>query len=402
MQKLPLLFCLIGLFSNPFFGQYSTTIDSLCYGRYNVGHQVETYFNSSIDYQLNPYKGALPFQVSIWFPSAEDGQQPLTRDNYLSGKLDAKMKQVSDSLDFYAREGLLNYGICINYKNLSLRKPTQKDQLLKDAILNLPCKASSSTTPKSGKWPCVFYHHGAGGDALENLILCEYLASYGFVVVSSNFNWPSETKNTEISVSSDYEKENTLFVLDKIKQLNYVDSEQIYYVGHSWGAQVGLALNNKTSLFNAFIILETTLEHAQMSEIPKYWPDLHEHIESNKANMVRPNYVFCSKTFWSKRKWVTPRYEYFRTLEATPQTFITYSTPLGHAAYTDCGVIRAEFADTHKQKDAKIIRDQYNVYLEMCSMIKLILQQSVKGQQTDFSRHPKFIIEELPQKTYGI
>ena len=122
MQKLPLLFCLIGLFSNPFFGQYSTTIDSLCYGRYNVGHQVETYFNSSIDYQLNPYKGALPFQVSIWFPSSEDGQQPLTRDNYLSGKLDAKMKQVSDSLDFYAREGLLNYGICINYKNLSLRR----------------------------------------------------------------------------------------------------------------------------------------------------------------------------------------------------------------------------------------------------------------------------------------
>ena len=383
--------------------QYADYINTLAYGSFGIGHTVETIYDSSFHYTYNNYNGALPFQINVWFPADTAGKATLSRKNYLDGKRDNRINGINDSIDKYAEDGLLRYGICFDFSKIRERKSNERDIILKNAILEKVTKASTCQNPKPGKWPCIFYHHGAGGASIENVILFEYLASCGFVVIASNYHWPVEKQPWGSLIDSvDREVENTLFVLNTIKNWNYIDSTQLYYLGHSWGGQVGLKLNTQNSLFKSFIILETTLEQAPLTSIPEYWPDLYDFMESEKEGMIKPTYFFCSKSYWSKRKWIMPRFEYFRTLTKTPKAFITYSTPLNHSSFTDAGVMRAEFTESHKQKDANIIRDQYNAYLKICKMVRLIIEKSAEGNQIDFSSFPLFLVEHIPSIDHSV
>ena len=48
-----------------------------------------------------------------------------------------------------------------------------------DSILNTELYSKRGIRIAEGKFPCLVYHHAAGGFSFENNVLFEYLASHG-------------------------------------------------------------------------------------------------------------------------------------------------------------------------------------------------------------------------------
>ena len=160
--------------------------DPLLQGNLNPGpHLVGFQSFISLD-ESRRYDGkARPILFDIWYPASDAETATLHYERYLQVP-DVKIhpwfrKRLQDFIRsvviddlFHKRERSLNNDERSAFKRL-LSTPT-------GAHLNAP--------PVPGPFPVVLYHSGAGGSFEDNSVLFEYLASHGYVVVSSAFESP--------------------------------------------------------------------------------------------------------------------------------------------------------------------------------------------------------------------
>jgi len=106
-----------------------------------------------------------PIQTLVWYPAKRAGAAPMQVADYfevsLSG-VDFKMSG-ADTAKQRARWMSSPQKSLFSAKTLAMR----------------------DATPVDGKFPVVIYAPGYAGVAHENMDLCEYLASHGYVVIAS-------------------------------------------------------------------------------------------------------------------------------------------------------------------------------------------------------------------------
>lgn len=364
-------------------------------GPYSVGYKDRVVIHPKEQFTYKDYTGGKPFFISIWYPAeAGEAPTPMKYAEFMEYPVtDPNLQSLSTDMQSMTHQMLKNYGVCTNidtWKTLKYRKPQQG---IFEAILatEMFAKRDLSLASKA-QFPCVVYHHGAGGSVDENAIFYEYLASQGWVVVSSNFHWIVDRNgtmgfgNTFPDTTFSYMTD-LRFVADFAANLPYVNADQLVFAGHSWGGQAGLEFNaDAFNRFKLFLLYDTTMEGKPLSFIKRFAPTLYGLPEKQADRMLTPTVIITSqdKSMASgprhKKTYFMPKFTYFRQFTQTPLTFITHREGIDHSDFISQGVYRASFVDEFKQKDQAAILKDFEAYQQILLLTHTLLNLHLSGE----------------------
>src|SRR5262249_9433202 len=114
-----------------------------------------------------------------------------------------------------------------------LKELTDPAKRLLDQFLDTQTACIRNATPAEGKFPLVIYHSGHGCSFEDNSVLCEFLASHGFVVIGSAFQRPDGSSfGVDGGLTSAHDM---AFLVGAARRLPGVDPDRVGVVGHSGG-----------------------------------------------------------------------------------------------------------------------------------------------------------------------
>ena len=113
-------------------------------------------------------------------------------------------------------------------------------------------------------FPLVVYHSGAGSSFEDNAVLCEFLASHGYVIVGSVFqDQNGRSFNIDVVRAS---SRDMAFLIAYARQLPFVHRDHAGLVGHSAGAQAALIFRSLArSPVDAVVSLDTTQDYFSLA-----------------------------------------------------------------------------------------------------------------------------------------
>jgi len=140
-------------------------------GPYSVGLRVaeqqdrSRVFTSAIDESGKPTtaEGLRPLQILVWYPAEKSSGKTMTFGDY------AALIQTETSFNQPIEHG----------------KPQAFVEQYMHGITALPAWSVRDATMQAGQFPVVIYAPSLNAPATENIELCEFLASYGYVVIAS-------------------------------------------------------------------------------------------------------------------------------------------------------------------------------------------------------------------------
>ena len=118
------------------------------------------------------------------------------------------------------------------------------------AIRNAPIKA--------GRFPVVIYAPSLNAPATENIELCEFLASEGFVVMASpSMGATSRSMTVDIS-GANAQAQDISFLIDFAVTLPDTDVSELAVAGYSWGGMAALLAAARDKRVDALISLDSS------------------------------------------------------------------------------------------------------------------------------------------------
>ena len=127
-----------------------------------------------------------------------------------------------------------------------------------DSLLASPLYAASSPRPLDRAFPLVLVAQGNGEDAADQAVLCEYLASQGFVVASTPspmLHTPLERED-QVGALAESQASDLAAAIAVLAARQPVDTLHIGIVGHSFGARAALLLAMRDPRVRAVVSLD--------------------------------------------------------------------------------------------------------------------------------------------------
>jgi dienelactone hydrolase len=152
-----------------------------------------------------------PVQTLVWYPAAAVGTR-VTLGRYLA---------LSDH----------QYTFLPAPKNRALA--TQEDPLAKRASETM--HAVENAFPESGAFPLIVYAASFSASSFENADLCEYLASFGFVVIASPSIGAHGPMTGDGLEGVHAQAQDISFLIGFAESLKQVDIAHVAVIGYSWG-----------------------------------------------------------------------------------------------------------------------------------------------------------------------
>ncbi len=146
-----------------------------------------------------------PVQTLIWYPAAAKSGTPVTLARYLS--LAAHQYTFQPAPD----AGKQTEGA--------------SEQM----------RAVENAGPEAGPFPLIIYAPAFTSPAFENVDLCEYLASFGFVVMASPSNGAHGGMTGEGLEGVHAQAQDISFLIGFAESLKMVDQARVAVIGYSWG-----------------------------------------------------------------------------------------------------------------------------------------------------------------------
>lgn len=205
-------------------------------GPYTAGFMaIEDYdysrsFMAKRDYFGAPMEGerGRPVQVCIWYPAtaAESDPRMVYGEYAFAYPEDTRLYAFLGSLQ--DREvGVLHF-VFNNDRGAVIDLQSEEMAAVRDA------------PPASGRFPLILYAPNFNSSMTENLILCEYLASHGFVVASTHAYGPRSLRSGQDAAALEMIIADLGFVLATAHDLDFVDHDRLGVMGGSAGALAGL------------------------------------------------------------------------------------------------------------------------------------------------------------------
>ena len=334
-------------------------------GKYLVGYSDTVVYNEDQYYSFLNYEGHKPYFVSMWYPLSKDtNSSPGVYNDYFSFDVSENLKGLRDSLVQMQQTSLIRYGIRNRLDSWDDREYTKPEQELFYKILSTKVNAIQSDKLPRIKYPVIVYHHGMGSTKEDNSVLFEYLASHGFIIISSNYHWPNQR---ELLADA---KNDLQFIIDYTMTLSFIDQDQIHFLGHSWGSQMGLILNQTGNhTIKSFILLDNTLEQMSLEQVGRYYPDLDSVFRNHPNDFQTKTYVITTqKTYKENGEYVenpVPEFEAFKLIDNRNFEFLIARKTLSHEAFTSMGALRSIYVNEVVQDDSTAAILQYKTYLEL-------------------------------------
>jgi hypothetical protein len=219
-------------------GQDATLWGNLAPGPYPIGYRTSVALDTSRTYDNK----ARPILLAMWYPASEEAL------NTVSARYNAYLRvpDVPEHPMFKPRLEAFVRNVVSNAARL----------------LDTPTAAHEDAQPARGRFPVVLYHPGAGGSFEENSLLFEYLASHGYIVVSSAFQSPFPDSMGNNVGGIERSVPDLLFLSREVARLPFADTTRLAAIGHSAGAQFLFEwIGSPLCPARAFVSLDTTLEY---------------------------------------------------------------------------------------------------------------------------------------------
>ncbi len=313
-------------------------------------------------------KAPRPILINMWYP-AEPAKnlEPMPHRGYLDIRsADPQFSKLADNLIGYEQD-------VVRWEVVRKRKPelTAGERQLLEGLWNAATAAIRNAPPVERRFPLVIYHSGGGSSFEDNAVLCEFLASHGYVVLGSAFQEPSgRSFNIDGRLGSARDME---YLIAYAYDLPDVDWKHIGIVGHSAGAQAALMFQAQdASPVDAVVSLDTTQDYTGLAD--HRWDDMIKPILENRSNSRRP-LLFVANSH--------AVFEFADQLTDADRYYLTFRD-LGHNDFVSQGVRWREFEslahpdDQTRRNERDAARSAYTI---VCECVVDFLDAYLKGDR---------------------
>lgn len=378
---------LIWLVGNAAIAQKATLYLNLEKGRYEVGYRTMIKLDYSRTYNLNfPNDTSSrtfdprPVIINIWYPAKiTNGDKAMTYGDYIKiDNKDASLRTFVKRIEEYNRK---NSSFYIFYEDsLNAEQSKQFDDHLRRSIRVYP-----NAAPVKETFPLVIYHAGLGGTLNDNTVLCEYLASHGFVVMTGAFQ-SSDYRDMEINWDLERSTKDIDFMLNSVKDLPFIDFSRIAAIGHSYGAQAVLAYRTEDhSRVSSLIIIDTTMDYT-VDASPDNFSKLVTKLYGKINNLSVPMLVFANPEAT------------FRVMDSLQHANRVYCTvDLDHNDFTSLTSLPIQYGLV-KRSDSESVWQKYTTVVDYClNFLNFHLVGHDSRQQFALQKLPGMDVFEIPK-----
>ncbi|ALK99373.2 hypothetical protein AM586_05460 [Massilia sp. WG5] len=228
-------------------------------GPYPVGVQVKQLYDSTRVYlpavnmvtgQPEAHERARPIQAIVWYPAKARGK-PLTWRDYMA------TRPTEDA--FWLSPAEVRRSIDVDFADIS----ASLTPAIADKVLAQPMWGSRDAPAASGKFPVVIYAPSHSANAAENVDLCEYLASHGYIVIASRSLGPRTKAMTTDLEGLEAQAGDIAFLIGQAHAMPQADMSRIAVAGFSWGGLANVLAAARDDRIRALVSLDGSV---------RYWP----------------------------------------------------------------------------------------------------------------------------------
>jgi dienelactone hydrolase len=255
--------------------QRSPLWHSLTPGPYSIGFRVDwksdfsrTWGQSDMvkeSYTLQKPYGR-PVRISTWYPAKKSVAPKMKMKEYL-------FITAHDPLTKKAQAIIMDKDI--GDRSRSIKGLFSGDENEYEKFLNTMSGAIQNATVANGKkFPLLVYSLGQNDYTFENIILFEYLASKGFVVIAVPHLGVNARKDyllIDEPLSFETQVRDMEFAMSESLKLPFVDGDKIGAFGMSFGSIYSLLLAGRNSNIKALVGLDGTVMSKIEGFAYKYW-----------------------------------------------------------------------------------------------------------------------------------
>lgn len=283
------IICLVNVLHGQQFRQWG----SLEPGPYAVGYKViqKNDFSRSFGTRSDPANRVTldehprPLQISLWYPALNsDSSTRMVYEEYvewigLIGKHHSPTNETGKSgkdefYSYFTRQGVV------------------KEKL--DQLLTMRTAVTKNCVPEKGLYPLILFAPGIGDSPVMHTIICEYLASHGYIVACApSMGWTSR-EMTPTSVCIETQARDLEYIIEFMHEYPNVDVHRTGVVGFSLGSCPALILAMRNIDIDAMVSLDGSIGFndrlALVQESPFYNPKnvciplMHINVMGNKRN----------------------------------------------------------------------------------------------------------------------
>jgi len=363
------VFALIALAPAPLFAQEPLLWGGLKPGPHAVGYrtlyQLDHTRRYDPEYSVDAMPAPRPILVCVWYPAKATTAKPMAYREYLDiPSDDPQVAPFAKRLAAHVREV-----VCEETMGKKPDKLTAGESTAFEQLLSAKTFAVKDAAAADGKFPVVLYHPGLGGTHDDDSVLFEYLASRGYVVISSaypmadankmNINWDLARSFRDLEVLARY-----------AAGLSFADPDRLGVMGQSYGAQAALAwATEPSSSVGAVVSLDSTVENVGI-DYPGF-AKLKAHFDTNRGNLRAAVLRFASRENKPKFDTLEPYLKFTPRYEATVGS-------LTHNDYISQGAVRPALRP-EKWPDAKGKAVRVN-YDRVCEHTLQFFDATLKGK----------------------
>jgi tetratricopeptide (TPR) repeat protein len=238
-------------------------------GPFTVGFSVEYHYDFSRTFG-EPGKTeseiARPIQILIWYPAqTETDQEHMRVKEYLF--------LAATELDFSPPDEKRKYALIEEYGQMPMGKDKRlADSPLFQSALEKTTLAVKNANPLSGPFPLIIYGAGGGDQAFDNHVLCEYLASHGYIVASCpSFGYSSRQFGPD-HIGIEAHIRDSEFVMGNLLVSENVDKNRVGAMGYSWGGMTSIFFAMRNCRVGALVSLDGSEHMTHRIETMKSFP----------------------------------------------------------------------------------------------------------------------------------
>jgi tetratricopeptide (TPR) repeat protein len=226
-------------------------------GAYGVGLHIVHQYDYARAYQRSvnlvtgePSKGetARPIQTLVWYPAAKGGK-PVTYETYMrTGATVEKFDRSEAEVSAYVASQFSG-----NDPDMSpARQREERSQ---------PMWAVRDAKPAAGSFPVVIYAPSFSASAAENPELCEYLASQGYIVISSpSLGAQGRSMTTDLE-GVEAQVADIAFLIRYAHTVPHANVGKLAVAGYSWGGISNVFAAARDTRIKALVALDGSMRY---------------------------------------------------------------------------------------------------------------------------------------------
>jgi pimeloyl-ACP methyl ester carboxylesterase len=273
-------------------------------------------------------KAPRPILINTWYPAKQPVDvEPIRLRDYLAIETDdPRLSRFAANLADYERAT-----ICRELLGKAAAELAEEERRLLDEVWDTPTASLRNAPPVDGKFPLVVYHSGAGSSFEDNAVLCEFLASHGYVVLGSAYQQRTgHSLNVDVRSGSARDME---FLIRHARGHACVDWHHIGVAGHSAGAQAALLFRSQyASVVDAVVSLDTTQDYYGLAS--PHWHYLTKRLRKKAKNLNGPILMVANSHAF---------FELADSLKDADRYYLAFNN-LGHNDFISQGIINRTLA----------------------------------------------------------